>query len=104
MKIKIGIQKSTIYGDEVVYYVTAKVKKDKVYLFRMQPWYGRWRFVEFPGRSETIAEVPGAALPVDYFTNLCKAKYFLEAHCVEYPDEIEFYKGQHIFNRLTAQQ
>ena len=104
MKAKIGIEKGYIFGDELVYYVTAKVKKDKIHLFRMQPWYGRWRFCTYPGRDETIAYTPGAKFPVDYFNTLTRAMYVVKTGCLEMPDEIEFYKGQHIYNQLTGQQ
>lgn len=88
---------------DVVYYITAKVKENKIYLFMLHHNYGGWTFETAFGYKETYGYIVGK-FPEDFFNNLCKSMYFIEANkeiyknkdkkYLEFPTEIEFYKGK----------
>ena len=103
MKIKIGIEKMTLFSCQITYYVTAKLRKEKITLFKMQPWWGCWRFSQAFGRDETIAKVPGSNFPEQYFKDLCKATYFTQTGILKYPDDIELYKGQRYLEQFKKE-
>lgn len=106
MKIKIGIKKGIIFSDEVVYYVTAKVKGEIINLFTFRKLYGAWDFCSgYSNRDDWYAKFRQEEFPEEYFLNLCKAMYFVKTgSSVEIPDEIEFYKGEHIYKSLKGEK
>ena len=68
--------------------------------------YGVWKFCEgWSCMFDTYAKIRQEEFPEEYFLNLCKAMYFVKTgSSVEIPDEIEFYKGEHIYKSLKGEK
>ena len=85
--IRIGIEQNS-YGE-----LFATAGRTTLFRFRQYNVTGpQWRF--YPEGEYWPVILEGEEFPKEYFDNLCKAKYFIEMHIDQYPEEVKVVKGK----------
>ena len=72
--------------------LTAHAGAILLFYFEYRDWENKWYFWPNTDFNPTVFDKP--EFPMEYFENLCKAKYFICMHIDEYPEEVNVVAGK----------